>query len=70
MALNATNVRVTWDIPDSVSSQGLNAYSVALIPECFSGAPRGGAQQFNGDPAAVTMADFGNLGEYMAECKL
>ena len=52
---------VTWNIPDTITSQGLNSFTVVLIPECFTG-PRGDVQRFNGDAESMTVANFGNLG--------
>ena len=50
-------------IPQTVSSQGVNGFTVVLIPECLTGAPRGGTQTTNVNDETVTEANFGNLGE-------
>ena len=63
MALNATNIRVNWTIPQAVSSQGLSAFSIVVIPECVSGVTRGGTQVYNDNDETVTMRNFGSLGK-------
>lgn len=50
-------------IPDSVNSQGVNGFTVVIIPECLSGVIRSGTQTFNGVDETITVANFGNLGE-------
>ena len=62
--LNGTNIQVSWDIPASVSSQGLSSFNVIVSPECINGASRGLTQKYNGDDQTVTMVNFGNLGEF------
>ncbi len=60
--VNATNVDITWMVPSSVTSQGINAFSIALVPQCINGDLAGPTQRVDiSDVEARTMASFGNL---------
>ena len=63
--INATDVQISWNIPSSVSSQGINSFTVALIPQCVSGEQAGETQRYIGNDETVTMISFGNLRELL-----
>ena len=45
--LNDTAFSLRWSTPDSVARQGLTAYQVSVVSECFTGEKKGQAQNFN-----------------------
>jgi hypothetical protein len=67
MALNSSNIQVTWSIPDTVSSQGLASITVVLTPSCMNGQSRGMTQTYSSSDETVTMTNFGNLGESLGK---
>ena len=60
--LSDTSFRVSWNIPTTITSQGLSAFTIVVTPECLTGAQVGGTQRFNPRLESVTSVDIGNLG--------
>lgn len=60
--LSDTSFRVSWNIPTTITSQGLTAFTIVVTPECLTGAQVGGTQRFNPRLESVTSVNIGNLG--------